>query len=341
MGLFDFNWNDGSDSLWEKDRGFWNNIGNVGTNLIGGIGGGIGGFLAGGPLGAAAGAAAGWSGANQIYDAGEAMFTGSREGNSLFDFGTVGAGAAGAAGGFAASALGVGAGGGTAAAATTAAAGGGGTAAAGGGGIGGFLTSQGGMLALDALQGGASALFQNYANNAQAAQERAEKIEYYERNKAAAQATYEGNVDTTALRFLQNDLTIRQQAFDFEMAGRMARSGAVAATGASNLAGVSARETFNEISSRTSQGARRFQRSRKNASDSYYQDIRNLQIARDNQVNSAIDPRQFDVSDDIKGLQQIAPWIEFGVGMLGRVGDAYAQTKNVNDITEGKMTIND
>ena len=50
MGLFDFNWGDGSDSLWEEDRGFWNNIGNLGTNLVGGVGGGIGGFLLGGPI---------------------------------------------------------------------------------------------------------------------------------------------------------------------------------------------------------------------------------------------------------------------------------------------------
>jgi hypothetical protein len=120
------------------------------------------------------------------------------------------------------------------------------------------------------------------------------------------------------------------------MTGRMARSGAVASAGASNLAGVSVRETFNDISSQTSKGARRYQQTRKNAADSFYQDIVNLQIARDNQVNSAIDPRQFEVSDDIKGLQKIAPWIEFGVGMLGKVGDAIAHSGNVSDIEQGK-----
>lgn len=337
MGLFDFK-NDGSDSLWEKDRGFWNNIGNLGTNLIGGVGGGIGGFLLGGPLGAAAGAAAGWSGANQVYDGAEQLVTGDREGNALVDFGVAGAGAAGLTGGLAASAMGVGAG--TAAAGGTAAATGGAAATAGGGAmgsIGSFLSNTGGGLLMDFLQQGASSLFNSYADRAQAAQERAEKIESYERNKAAAFATYEGNVDTTALRFLQNDLSIRQQAFDFEMTGRMARSGAVASAGASNLAGVSVRETFNDISSQTSKGARRFQQSRKNAADSFYQDIINLQIARDNQVNSAVDPRQFEVSDDIKGLQRVAPWIEFGVGMLGRVGDAVAQNKTINDIEQGRQ----
>ena len=356
MGLFDFKWNDGSDSLWEKDRGFWNNIGNLGTNLLGGIGGGIGGFLMGGPLGAAAGAAAGWTGANQAYDGAEQLITGTREGNALLDFGVAGAGAAGLTGGLAASALGVGAGGTAAAAAggTTAAAAGGTTAAAAGGsgaagaaGAGGgmlsnlsgaatsFLTNSGASLLTDFLQQGASSLFNSYANKKLAEQEKAEKVASFERNKAAAFATYEGNVDATALRFLQNDLTIRQQAFDFELTGRMARSSAGAAVGASNLAGVSARETFNDISSQTSKGARRFQQTRKNAADSFYQDITNLQIARDNQINSVLDPREFEVSDDIKGLQQAAPWIEFGVGMLGSLGSALGHNKKINNIEQG------
>lgn len=346
MGLFDFNWGDGSDSLWEEDRGFWNNIGNLGTNLIGGVGGGIGGFLLGGPIGAAAGAAGGWAAANQAYDGAEQLVTGSREGNALLDFGVVGAAAAGATGGLAANAMGLGATG--AAAGGTAAVGGGaaasgGAAAAGAGGsmlgsAGNFLASQGAGLAVDFLQQGASSLFNAYAAEKQAAQERAEKVAYYERNKAAAAATYDASVDTTALKFLQNDLTVRQQAFDFEMTGRMARSGAVASAGASNLSGVSAREAFNDISSQTSKGARRFQQTRKNAADSFYQDIQNLQIARDNQVNTVIDPRQMPVSDDIKGLQKIAPWIEFGVGMLGSVGDAVAQNNNVNDIKQGNKS---
>lgn len=361
MGLFDFNTNDGSDSLWEEDRGFWNNIGNLGTNLVGGVGGGIGGFLLGGPLGAAAGAAAGWSGANQAYDGVEYGVTGSYEQNALVDFGVGGAAAVGLTGGLAANAMGLGAtgaaAGGTAAAGGgAAAASGGGTAAAAGGtaaattaaasGAGGsmlgsagsFLASQGAGLAVDFLQQGASSLFNSYAAEKQAAQERAEKVAYYERNKAAAAATYDASVDSTALKFLQNDLTVRQQAFDFEMTGRMARSGAVASAGASNLSGVSARETFNDISSQTSKGARRFQQTRKNAADSFYQDIQNLQIARDNQVNTVIDPRQMPVSDDIKGLQKIAPWIEFGVGMLGSVGDAVAQNNNVNDIKQGNKS---
>jgi hypothetical protein len=346
MGLFDFNWGDGSDSLWEDDRGFWNNIGNLGTNLVGGVGGGIGGFLLGGPIGAAAGAAGGWSAANQAYDGAEQFVTGSREGNALLDFGVVGAGAAGATGGLAANAMGLGAtgaaAGGTAAVGGGAAATSGGAAAASGAGgsmlgsAGNFLASQGAGLAVDFLQQGASSLFNAYAAEKQAAQERAEKVAYYERNKAAAAATYDASVDTTALKFLQNDLTVRQQAFDFEMTGRMARSGAVAATGASNLSGVSARETFNDISSQTSKGARRFQQTRKNAADSFYQDIQNLQIARDNQVNTVIDPRQMPVSDDIKGLQKIAPWIEFGVGMLGSVGNAVDQNNKVNAIKQGQ-----
>lgn len=343
MGLFDFNWSDGSDSLWDKRRGFWNNIGNLGTNVIGGVAGGVGGFFVGGPLGAAAGAAGGWGAANAAYDQAEGMVTGSYERNSLVDFGTAGAAATGLAGGLTANALGAGAAGaGTAGAAASSGgsgAAGGAASGAGGGSLGSFLQERGGALAIDALQGGASVMFNQYAANKQAEQERAEKVQYYERNKAAAEATYDATVDTTALKFLQNDLATRQQAFDFEMTGRMARSSSVAATGASNLAGVSARETLNQISSQTSKGARRYQTQRKNAADAYYADIRNLQVARDNQINSVIDPRQFEVSDDIKGLQNAAPWIEFGVGMLGKAGDAIAQDNNVADVREGRKSI--
>lgn len=338
MGLFDFNWSDGQDSLWDDRRGFWGNIGNLGWNAAGGAIGGATGFFAGGPLGAAAGAAAGWSGGNALFDQLDGMGDGSYERNSAVDFGTAGAAATAGVAGFLGASGGVAGAAGSAATAGGSGAAGGAATGAGGGGIAGFLQSQGGMLAIDALQGGATALFGQYADKAQAAQEKAEKVEYYERNKAAAQATYEATVDTTALAFLQNDLAVRQQAFDYEMTGRMARSSAVAATGASNLAGVSARETFNEISSQTSKGARRYQTQRKNAADAYYQDIRNLQVARDNQINSVIDPRQFEVSDDIKGLQQIAPWIEFGVGMLGKAGDAVAHSTNVADVKEGRKS---
>lgn len=329
MRLFDFSLKD--NSLWDSRRGFWNNIGNLGTNVAGGVAGFVGtGFN---PLGAAAG----WSAANQAYDAAEQLVTGDREGNAIVDLGTIAAGTAG----YASNAIGLtGAAGAAGASATAGGAAGttAGGAATGGasGGLASMLQQQGGMLAIDAIQGGATALFNQQAEKAQADQERAEKIEYYERNKAAAEATYEAGVATTAIKFQQNDLAVRQQAFDYEMAGRLAGSSAVAATGASNLAGVSARETFNEISSQTAKGARRYQTQRKNAADSFYQDLANLQVARENQINSAIDPRQFEVSDDIKGLQAAAPWIEFGVGMLGKAGDAIGQSKNVTDIREGR-----
>jgi hypothetical protein len=339
MRLFDFSLKD--NSLWDNRRGFWNNIGNLGTNVAGGVAGFVGtGFN---PLGAAAG----WSGANQAYDAAEQLITGDREGNALVDIGTVAAGgtafSANAIGLTGGTTFGLVGGGAAGAASGGAATGGGGAGAAGGaasggagGGIASMLQNQAGNLAIDAVQGGAMALFNQQADKAKEAQERLEKIDYYERNKAAAEATFNATVDTVALKFLQNDLATRQQAFDFEMTGRMARSTAVVSAGASNLAGVSARETFNDISAQTSKGARRFQTQRKNASDSFFQDIINLQVARDNQINSVTDPRQFEVSDDIKNLQAVAPWIEFGVGMLGKVGDAVGQERNVADIREGR-----
>lgn len=334
MGLFDFNWSDGSDSLWEEDRGFWSNIGNVAFNAGGAALGTAAGFVTGGPLGAAAGAAAGWAGANQVYDGLDYLADGTYEQNALFDYGTVTAGVGGYLGGSAMASSGA-----AAAAATSGGAAGGGGGAAGGtagGGIGSFLQSQGTQLAIDALQGGAEMAFDKWSSDMAAAQKKAEQVDYYERNKEAAINTYEANADTTALRFIQNDLAIRQQAFDFELTGRMARSSAVSAAGASNIAGVSVRDTFNEVSSQTSKGARRYQTQRKNAADAYYQDIKNLQVARDNQINSAFDPRQMELSDEIKRLQAIAPWAEFGVSMLSKVGDAVAQAGNVKDIREGR-----
>ena len=340
MGLFDFNWSDGSDSIWEEDRGFWSNIGNVAFNAGGAALGTAAGFVTGGPLGAAAGAAAGWAGANQVYDGLDYLADGTYEQNALFDYGTVAAGVGGYVGGQALAASS------TAAAATAGgtaaggAAGGGGGAAGGtaGGGIGSFLAQQGTQLAIDALQGGAEMAFDKWSSDMAAAQKKAEQVDYYERNKEAAINTYEANADTTALKFMQNDLAIRQRAFDFELTGRMAKSSAVSAAGAGNIAGVSVRDTFNEISSQTSKGARRYQTTRKNAADAYYQDIKNLQVARDNQINSAFDPRQMELSDEIKRLQAIAPWAEFGVSMLSKVGDAVAQAGNVKDIREGRTT---
>ena len=98
-GLFDFNWSDGSDSIWEQDRGFLNNLGNLGVNALGGVLGGIGGFMLGGTAGAGGGAGLGWSGANQGYDFIEDKITGSYEPNAWIDYGTALAAGAGLAGG--------------------------------------------------------------------------------------------------------------------------------------------------------------------------------------------------------------------------------------------------
>jgi hypothetical protein len=99
LRIFDFDLSDGSDSLWETDRGFWNNLGNLATNTAGGALGGVGGFLVGGTAGAGAGAGLGWSGANQGYDFIEDKVTGDYERNALIDYGTALATGAGLVGG--------------------------------------------------------------------------------------------------------------------------------------------------------------------------------------------------------------------------------------------------
>lgn len=99
MEVFDYDLNDGSDSIWNAERGFLNNLGNLFANSIGGVVGGVSGFALGGPVGAAAGATAGFSGANQLYDFAENKITGSRESDALLDYGATAAGLAGLTGG--------------------------------------------------------------------------------------------------------------------------------------------------------------------------------------------------------------------------------------------------
>jgi hypothetical protein len=79
MEILNFDYNDGSDSIWNSNRGVLNNLGNLFGNTIGGVIGGVTGFALGGPVGAAVGAGAGWSGANQAYDFVEDKFTDSYE----------------------------------------------------------------------------------------------------------------------------------------------------------------------------------------------------------------------------------------------------------------------
>ena len=152
--FFDFDGSDGSGSLWEDDRGFWNNVGNLATNALGGLAGGVGGFMVGGPLGAALGAGGGWSGANQLYDWGEGKITGTKEGNALIDYSTLGAALAGGGGGYLWNTLGgagaAGAAGGAGGAGAAGVASGAG-AAGGAGGAGGAIGGAGGSIGLGAL----------------------------------------------------------------------------------------------------------------------------------------------------------------------------------------------
>lgn len=99
LRIFDFDLSDGSDSIWEQDRGLLNNLGNFGVNALGATAGGVLGFLGGGTALAGPAAGFGWSGANQGYDFVEDKITGDYERNALIDYGTLGATVAGYTGG--------------------------------------------------------------------------------------------------------------------------------------------------------------------------------------------------------------------------------------------------
>ena len=95
MEILNFDYNDGSDSIWNSNRGVLNNLGNLTANTIGGVVGGVTGFALGGTVGSGAGASLGWLGANQAYDFVENKFTNSYERDALLDYGAAAAGIAG------------------------------------------------------------------------------------------------------------------------------------------------------------------------------------------------------------------------------------------------------
>jgi len=118
-----------------------------------------------------------------------------------------------------------------------------------------------------------------------------EQNRQYEANKLAAEASYGAAVETSSLKFLQNNKKIRQQGFDFELMGKLSESNLSAQAGSSNLGGASIRATINDAKGKWSKDARRFIDERKNLADAYEMDLHNLEVTKVNQINTVMQGR--------------------------------------------------
>jgi hypothetical protein len=118
-----------------------------------------------------------------------------------------------------------------------------------------------------------------------------EQNRQYEANKAAAEASYAAGVETSSLKFLQNNKKVRQQGFDFELMGKLQESNLKAMAGSSNLTGTSIRSTVYDARGKWTKDARRFIDERKNLADGYEMDLHNLQVTKENQINTVMQGR--------------------------------------------------
>lgn len=118
-----------------------------------------------------------------------------------------------------------------------------------------------------------------------------EQNRQYEANKQAANASYEAGVETSSLKFLQNNKKVRQQGFDFELMGKLQESNLVAQAGSSNLSGVSIRSTIADARGKWTKDARRFIDERKNLAEAFEMDLHNLDVTRVNQINTVMQGR--------------------------------------------------
>lgn len=148
-----------------------------------------------------------------------------------------------------------------------------------------------------------------------AAQSRArieEQTRQFEANKAAAEASFAASRETAALQFIQNNQKVRQQQFDFELLGKMQVSQLKAQAGASNLRGVSIRNTISDASAKISKDSRRFIDERKNMAAAYKQELHNLEVTKINQINTVV-PGRWTMGDT---LGMLAPVVNGFAGMM-------------------------
>lgn len=148
-----------------------------------------------------------------------------------------------------------------------------------------------------------------------AAQSRArieEQNRQFEANKAAAEASFAASRETVALQFIQNNQKVRQQQFDFELLGKLQVSQLNAQTGASNLRGVSVRNTISDAQAKISKDSRRFIDERKNMAAAYKQELHNLEVTKVNQINTVV-PGRWTMGDT---LGMLAPVVNGFAGMM-------------------------
>lgn len=148
-----------------------------------------------------------------------------------------------------------------------------------------------------------------------AAQSRArieEQNRQFEANKAAAEASFAASRETVALQFIQNNQKVRQQQFDFELLGKLQVSQLNAQTGASNLRGVSVRNTISDAQAKISKDSRRFIDERKNMAAAYKQELHNLEVTKVNQINTVV-PGRWTMGDT---LGMLAPVVNGFSGMM-------------------------
>lgn len=133
--------------------------------------------------------------------------------------------------------------------------------------------------------------FQIASNAAQSSARIKEQNRQYAANKEAANASFEASRDTTSLQFIQRDKSIRQQELDYDLLARMSLANAKAQVGASNLGGTSIKATLADAKGRYDRNARRFIEDRKNLAAAYQQDLINLEVTRENQINTVMQGR--------------------------------------------------
>lgn len=160
-----------------------------------------------------------------------------------------------------------------------------------------------------------------------AAQSRArieEQNRQYAANKAAAEASFAASRETAALQFIQNNEKIRQEQFDFELLGKLQVSQLQAQAGASNLRGISVRNTISDANARISKDSRRYIDERKNMAQAYKAELHNLRVSMVNQINT-VSPGQWTQGDTLGMLSPLVGG--FSSLMIGRQNQGYQQQR--------------
>lgn len=118
-----------------------------------------------------------------------------------------------------------------------------------------------------------------------------EQNRQYEANKKAANKSYVAAKDTTSLQFLQKNTAIREQELDYDLLAKVSMATGRAQAGASNLGGSSILATLADAQGKYDRNARRFIKDRKNLAAAYEQDLVNLNVTRENQINTVMQGR--------------------------------------------------